>query len=153
TPSAISAGNQFALAIGDVSAPGPPTIGTATLSGATASVSFTPPANNGGRAITSYTATCTSENGGITRTGSSSTSPASVPTLTPGKTYTCNVTATNAVGTGAASAASNAVTVADLPGTPTIGTVTLSGATASVPFTAPESNGGSAITSYTATCT
>jgi len=40
-----------------------------------------------------------------------------------------------------------------VPGAPTIGTATVSGVsgTASVPFTAPASNGGSAITSYTAT--
>lgn len=37
-----------------------------------------------------------------------------------------------------------------VPGAPTIGSVTLSGTTASVPFTAPASNGGATITSYTA---
>jgi len=37
------------------------------------------------------------------------------------------------------------------PGTPTIGTVIAGNAQASVPFTAPASNGGSTITSYTAT--
>jgi hypothetical protein len=37
-----------------------------------------------------------------------------------------------------------------VPGAPTIGTATISTTTATVPFTAPSSNGGSAITSYTA---
>lgn len=37
-----------------------------------------------------------------------------------------------------------------VPGTPTIGTVTLSLTTASIPFTAPASDGGSPITQYTA---
>lgn len=37
-----------------------------------------------------------------------------------------------------------------VPGAPTIGTVTISGTTATVPFTAPTDNGGSTITSYTA---
>lgn len=37
-----------------------------------------------------------------------------------------------------------------VPGAPTIGTVTISGTTATVPFTAPSDNGGSTITSYTA---
>ena len=37
-----------------------------------------------------------------------------------------------------------------VPGAPTIGTATISITTATVPFTAPSSNGGSTITSYTA---
>ena len=37
-----------------------------------------------------------------------------------------------------------------VPGAPTIGTVTISGTTATVPFTAPVDTGGSTITSYTA---
>jgi hypothetical protein len=41
--------------------------------------------------------------------------------------------------------------LATLPGAPTIGTVTVSGLSASIPFTAPVSNGGSVITSYTVT--
>jgi len=40
-----------------------------------------------------------------------------------------------------------------IPEAPTIGTVTLAGTTASVPFTAPANNGGSTILSYTATST
>jgi hypothetical protein len=73
--------------------------------------------------------------------------------LTNGTAYTFTVTATNAVGTGAASTASNAVTPATLPGAPIIGTATAGITQASVSFTAPTSNGGSAITIYTATST
>jgi YHYH protein len=40
-----------------------------------------------------------------------------------------------------------------VPGTPTIGVATAGDASAIIAFTAPASNGGSAITSYTATCT
>src|SRR4029077_5179875 len=107
----------------------------------------------GGSAVTGYTATCTSSDSGTPGTHSGTTSPITVGSLTNGKTYTCTVTATNAAGSGAPSAASNAVVPATVPGAPTIGTVTLAGTTASVPFTAPASNGGSAITGYTATCT
>jgi uncharacterized protein (TIGR02145 family) len=73
--------------------------------------------------------------------------------LTNGTAYTFTITATNAIGTGAASAASNSVTPATVPGAPTIGTATAGDTQASVPFTAPASNGGSAITLYTATST
>ena len=135
--------------------PGAPTIGTATSGNAQASVSFTPPASNGGSNITSYTVTATDSttpgNGGQTASGSSS--PVEVTGLTNGDSYTFTVTATNGVGTGGASAASNAVVPATVPGAPTIGTATAGNAQASVSFTPPASNGGSNITSYTVTAT
>lgn len=93
------------FAIGGI-APGAPTIGTATAGDAQASVTFTPPTSNGGDAITSYTAT--SSPGGVT--GTCTASPCTVTGLTNGTAYTFTVTATNAAGTGAASAASNSVT-------------------------------------------
>jgi RHS repeat-associated protein len=71
--------------------------------------------------------------------------------LTNGTAVTCTVIATNAIGNSAASAASNSVTPATVPGAPTIGTATPGDASASVTFTAPAANGGSTITSYTAT--
>jgi len=85
--------------------PGAPTIGAATAGDAQATVSFTAPASNGGAAITSYTVT--SDPGGITATGTAS--PITITGLTNGTSYTFTVTATNDVGTGPASAASNAV--------------------------------------------
>lgn len=87
--------------------PGAPTIGTATAGNATASVTFTAPAYTGYPAgITGYTVT--SSPGGVTATGSSS--PITVSGLTNGTAYTFTVRATNATGTGPASAASNSVT-------------------------------------------
>jgi len=129
------------------SVPGAPTIGTATRGNAQASVTFTAPASNGGSAITGYT--ITSSSGGFTATGA--TSPLVVAGLTNGTAYTFTVTATNAVGTSTASAASNSVTPASVPDAPTIGTATRGNAQASVTFTAPASDGGSGITGYTAT--
>ena len=86
--------------------PDAPTIGTATGGNASASVTFTAPSNVGGGAITSYTVI--SSPGGITGTGASS--PVTVSGLTNGTAYTFTVVATNAYGTGPASAASNSVT-------------------------------------------
>ncbi len=130
--------------------PDAPTISEATPGNTQASVSFTAPVLNGGSTITSYTAT--SNPGGFTGTLTQAGSGTIIVTgLTNGTAYTFTVTATNATGTGAASAASNSVTPVTVPGAPTIGTVTADNAQASVPFTAPASNGGSTITSYTAT--
>lgn len=87
--------------------PQAPTIGTATAGTASASVTFTANAT-GGSAITGYTVT--SSPGGFTGTGASS--PITVSGLANGTSYTFTVTATNANGTSAASAASNSVTPA-----------------------------------------
>src|SRR5204862_1410476 len=88
-------------------APRAVTVVSAWTSTATGSlrVSFTPGATNGSP-ITSFAATCTSTNGGITRTASGTASPIAVASLTTGKAYTCAVKATNARGVGAASTSS-----------------------------------------------
>jgi uncharacterized protein (TIGR02145 family) len=132
--------------------PDAPTIGTATVSGVsgTATVTFTQPASNGGAAIISYTAT--SSPGSLTATLSQAGSGTiTFNGLTNGTAYTFTVTATNSVGVSLASTASNSVTPYTVPGAPTIGTATATDGQATVTFTAPASNGGSAITSYTAT--
>ena len=92
--------------------PGAPTIGTATATGSsTATVSYTAPTSDGGATITSYTAT--SSPSGITGTLSQAGSGTiTVSGLSPLTAYTFTVTATNAAGTSAASAASNSITTA-----------------------------------------
>ncbi|MDQ1479375.1 MAG: large repetitive protein, partial [Actinomycetota bacterium] len=93
--------------------PNPPAIGTATSGDSSASVRFGAPATNGSP-ITSYSASCTSNNGGTSASNTGTTSPIAVIGLSNGKSYTCRVTATNAVGTSAPSAP----TAAFVPGRP-----------------------------------
>jgi hypothetical protein len=136
-------------------APGAPTgVNTTVLSAQSARVAFNPPANNGGSAITSYRAQCTSPNGGTSRTLDGTSSPLSFTNLTPGKDYRCRVKAANAIGTSAYSSYSNTVTQpAERPDKPTNVTATATSRTsAKVTFTPPAYNGGAAITSYRVQC-
>ena len=130
-----------------VTAPGAPTSVSATPGNALASVSFTAPASNGGATIISYTVTTSP--GGSTTTGVSS--PINVTGLNNGTAYSFTVAATNSAGTGTASIASAAVTPRTVPSQPAAPTATAGNATASVNFSAPVSNGGSAILGYTVT--
>ena len=56
--------------------------------------------------MTSYAVTCSGKKGAKTKSKTGPASPIKVKGLTPGKKYTCTVKATNAVGTGPASAKS-----------------------------------------------
>jgi hypothetical protein len=130
--------------------PDAPSIGTATAGNAQATVSFTPPVNNGGAAITNYTVISTPGN----FTASGGASPITVTGLTNGTAYSFRVTATNIGGTSAPSSPSNSVTPsASAPGAPTIGIATAGNAQASVSFTPPLDNGGTPINYYTVTST
>jgi hypothetical protein len=98
--------------------PGAPSAVTATAGSASASVTWTAPAN-GGSPITSYTVTPyigSTAQASTTVSGSPPTTAATIGGLTNGTAYTFTVTATNAVGTGPASPASNAVTPMTAPG-------------------------------------
>ena len=69
-----------------------------------------------------------------------------------GSAIRCVVTATNVVSAVSANSNATSAVAAIAPGAPTIGTATQTGSsTATVVFTQPVSNGGSTITSYTAT--
>ena len=127
--------------------PGAPTAVGGTPGNTQVSVSFTPPADDGGIPIISYKAVASP--GGAQTTGASS--PLVVTGLSNGTPYTFTVTATNEVGTGPASAPSGAITPCSVPGSPTGATATGGNAQASVTFTAPVSDGGCPITGYTVT--
>ncbi len=140
---------SIVFTIGTAALPSAPAIGVATAGNGQASITFTASASNGGSAITTYIATSTP--GNITGACSAPCTSITIIGLSNGTAYTFVVHATNASGMGAASAASNIVTPATVPGAPTIGLATAGNGHATVAFTAPASNGGSFITSYTAT--
>jgi predicted outer membrane repeat protein len=90
-------------------APDPPTIGTATVNGRSVTVSFTPPAFNGGSEITSYRAEC----GSFSAAGQAS--PLTLVGLPGGAHFRCVVRAQNMMGQSQPSAAANEVAIAELP--------------------------------------
>jgi hypothetical protein len=108
---AIANGIPFTL-IG-MTVPNVPTNVSAIAGNRQATVSFTPPHNNGGSTITSYTVVASPN--GITAKGT--TSPITVTGLTNGTSYTFTVMASNDVGMSSASATSNAITPTDVPAT------------------------------------
>ena len=139
-------------AVTPATVPGAPTIGTATFGNASATVTWTAPASNGGAAITGYVVT--PYKAGVaqaTQTFNSTATTETATGLTNGSSYTFKVAAINSVGTGAQSAASNAVTPATVPGAPTITATVPANTSVAVTWTAPASNGGSAITGYVVT--
>ena len=91
-------------------APGAPTIGTATAtSDTTATVTFTAPASDGGATITTYTA-ISSPAGGTGTLNQAGSGTINVTGLTDNTSYTFTVTATNIAGTSSPSASSNSIT-------------------------------------------
>jgi hypothetical protein len=139
---------------GAPTAPGAPAGVSATAGNASATVSWTAP-STGGSPITGYTVTPyvgSAAQTPTTITGSPPATNATVTGLTNGTAYTFKVSATNAVGTGPDSSASNAVTptAPTAPGAPAGVSATAGNASATVSWTAP-STGGSPITGYTVT--
>ena len=132
--------------------PGAPTIGTAVYGNGSASVSWTAPGASNGSTIVGYVVT--PYIGGSAQTPQTFASTATTQTatgLTNGQAYTFKVAAINGVGTGAQSAASNAVTPATTPGAPTSPSASAGVGSATVTWTAPVSTGGQPITGYVVT--
>jgi len=130
-----------------INTPGAPTLGTITPANEQLSVSFTAPSSTGGSAITNYKY---STNGGSSYTAVSpaaTTSPITITSLTNGTSYSVKIRAVNAAGDGTESNASSG-TPRTTPGAPNINTITPGNQQLEVTFTAPGSNGGSAITDY-----
>ena len=139
---AVASGNALAFA------PAAPTNVAAVAGDGQATVSWTPPLDNGGSVITGYTVTANPGGQQATVTGTTAT----FAYLTNGTPYTFTVTARNSVGDSPASVASTPVTPNPPPTTPAAPTAVAAIAgngTASVTWTAPADTGGSPITQYT----
>lgn len=127
--------------------PGAPT-GVAAIAGnASATVSWTAPTSNGGSPIISYEVV--SSPATTTVTVDASTTSAVMTGLSNGTSYRFRVRAVNASGPGAYSAYSTAVVPHGTPGAPTAVVGVSGNGAVTVSWTAPASNGGSPITSYT----
>ena len=128
--------------------PDPPTAVTGNYSSGQVTVTWTAPTSNGGSAITGYTVTATPDGAQCTTTGATS---CTVTGLTNGTGYTFTVTAANEFGDSDASTASATVTPQTTPSAPSVPQATPGDGQVELTWSAPNSNGGSAITGYTAT--
>lgn len=128
-------------AVTPLGAPGAPTGVSAVAGNAQATVSFTPPVNNGGSPITSYTVLSVA--GGFSATGAAS--PIVVTGLTNGVAYSFRVRATNSLGAGIQSGASAPVTpIAPAGGSQAITFAPLAGKTfGDAPFSVAATGGAS----------
>jgi hypothetical protein len=150
-------GNTYGLKLNfsGPTVPSPPTGVAATAGNASAVVTFSAPASDGGSPVTSYAVTSSPAGGVDTQAGTTATT-RSITGLANGIAYTFTVTATNATGTSAPSIPSNPVTPsapATAPGSPTNVAATAGNASAVVSFAAPSYDGGSPITHYTVAAT
>ncbi len=142
-----SGASSNVIVSGDPEAPTGVSANGASSAGGQAKVKWTAP-NSEGSTITGYTAT--SNPGSKTCTWTSGATECTITGLSNELNYTFTVTATNANGTGGASAPSSNTLISGAPGAPTGLSVTGGAAQAKVHWTAPSGN-GSAITSYTVT--
>jgi putative cell wall-binding protein len=134
-------------------APGAPTNVTAVAGDGTATVTWTPPADDGGATITGYR--INSQPGKNHESPGSNDTSWTFPGLTGGVSYTFTVMAVNSVGMSVASTPSNPVVPRPAPATvsdaPTNVTAVAGDSSATVSWTPPANSGGSAITGYEVT--
>jgi predicted phage tail protein len=134
-----------------ITVPGVPTGVGATAGGASATVTWTAPGDNGGSAITGYKLTPYKEGFAQTPvTAAAGETTKTIGGLTANSSYTFTVIAVNAIGQSAESSPSGAVApkAAAAPGAPTAVGATAKGSGALVTWTAPTEDGGSTISGY-----
>jgi Tol biopolymer transport system component len=122
-----------------------PVLGSATPANARITLGFTAPGDTGGLPVLDYTATCG------TRSVTASASPIAVTDLVNGVAVSCSVSARNALGSGAVSNLLSA-TPRTTPSAPTLVSVQPGDASATLSFSASNSDGGSPIIEYRALC-
>src|SRR5437867_2639974 len=148
SPSSTASATTLAVA------PSSPTGLSATaVSSSQINLSWAPPTDNGGSAITGYkiersTDAGTTRSPPVANSGSTATTYSDTG-LTRGTTYTYKVSAINSVGMSSPSGTASATTLAVAPSPPTgLTATTVSSSQISLSWTAPSDNGGSAITGY-----
>ena len=152
-PAGSSTASGEMAATPNTTVPGAPAGLTATPGDSTAILAWTAPASNGGLAIIGYNLyegtapgdeSTTPVNGTVRVTGTT----ASVTGLTNGNLYYFVVKAVNAKGQSSASNEASVTPTNTPPGAPTVLTATPGDTSVSLKWTAPSSDGGSAITGY-----
>jgi len=138
---------------------------TSPTSGTTVTVTWQPPADDGGNPIIGYSVTCVSSPGGVKvgperflGAATTGTGPGGFTGLSPLTTYKCSVVAFNNAGPSAPAVSAEfttplGATPPAAPGTPTFVEDPNDGTKATISWTAPTSDGGSPITAYDVTCT
>jgi hypothetical protein len=125
----------------NATAPQAPTGLTGTFSGATASLLWTAPTNNGGSPVTGYNVDYKLVTATTWSTTTSTTTSKSITGLLPGQSYDYRVSAVNAIGAGPSMSITAPSKPLNLIATPSNGKVVLN-------WTAPISDGGSPIVYY-----
>jgi predicted phage tail protein len=147
----LSDGMSAEVSATPATAPGSPAGLTVTPGHAQATLSWTAPASDGGSAVTSYRVyegTTADFQDGTAVTTSTGTR-ATVTRLPDGTTCYFRVAAVNAAGEGPASEEASTALAADrVPGPPTGLTATALGSRVTLAWTAPASDGGTAVTGY-----
>ena len=130
--------------------PGTPLITSVLARGGSLLVSWAPPAQNGGSALTGYTVTATAGSKTVTTKAAASADAATVTGLQNGTKYAVFVTASNTRGISAAAATSGTPAAAHAPAPPGGLTVVPDGkGHLDISWSAPADNGGAAVTRYT----
>jgi hypothetical protein len=131
-----------------VSVPGTPVLRTVAPGDGQATVTWLPPAQTGGGAITGFQVETWAGNALVGTTTLGYATGTVVGGLTNGTAYTFTVAARNAAGYGAATARSTPVTPHAVPGAPDFAQLTPGNGSVTVRWSAPGSDGGGAITDY-----
>src|SRR3989475_827983 len=147
-----SSPSNIASAITLVVAPSPPSgLAATAVSSSQINLSWAPPTDNGGSAITGYMIE-RSANGGstwstiVSNSGSTATTYSDIG-LMHGTSYTYRVSAINSVGTGSPSSTASATTLAVAPSPPTgLAATAVSSSQINLSWAPPADNGGSPIT-------